>query len=115
MKKGARVAGKFLYFDIETHGIEKRWDMSPEDYFRLGQYAWDDADVVLTTDYDEMLEQIRKARYVVGHNIHSLDLSVLFGADSLEPLTMTQNKRVIDTMALATLLPPAPYEFRMSS
>lgn len=109
------MSGKFLYFDCETHGIEKRWDMAPEDYFRLGQYAWDDGGVVLTTDYGEMLEQIRKARYVVGHNIHSFDLSVLFGADSLEPLTMTQDKRVIDTMVLATLLTPAPYEFRMSS
>jgi len=109
------VAGKYIYFDIETHGIEKRWDMSPREYFRLGQYAWDDGEVVLTTDYDEMIEQIRKAPYVIGHNIHSFDLSVLFGTDSIEPLKMTQDKRVIDTMVLATLLTPAPYEFRMSS
>lgn len=109
------LAGEYLYFDIETHGIEKRWDLSPREYFRLGQYAWDDGEVVLTTDYDEMISVIRKARYVVGHNIHSFDLSVLFGRDSLEPLEMTQDRKVIDTMVLASLLTPAPYQFRMSN
>lgn len=109
------MAGKYLYVDVETHGIEKRWDMRPHKYFRLGQYAWDNGEVVLTTNYGEMIEQIRAAECVVGHNIHSFDLSVLFGTDSIEPLKMAQERKVIDTMVLATLLTPAPYEFTMSN
>src|SRR5699024_5520772 len=40
------------------------------------------------------------------------DLPVLFGHDSLEPLHMAQDKRVIDTLVMATLISPAPYEYR---
>lgn len=54
--------------------------MEPREFFRLGQYGWGrDGDIVLTTDYDEMVEVVRSARLVIGHNIHSFDLTALFG------------------------------------
>lgn len=106
---------RILFGDIETHGLERRWDMSPREFFRLGQYAINDGPVILTTDYDEFLGQVRSADLVVFHNGHSFDLSVLFGKDSLEPLHMAQQGKVLDTLVASTLLLPAPYEFTMSN
>jgi DNA polymerase-1 len=101
--------GPALFFDIETHNVGKQWDMTPREFFRLGQYAWGrDGDVILTEDYDEMIEVIRRARLVVGHNIHNFDLSVLFGKDSIEPLQMALDKRVLDTYTWASVTMPAP-------
>ena len=98
-----------LFFDIEAHNVGKQWDMSKEEYFRLGQYAWGrEGEVVLTTSYDEMIEQIKKARLVIGHNIHAFDLSVLFGQDSTYPLQMAMDKRVLDTFTWASVVMPAP-------
>lgn len=99
---------KILFLDIESHGVEKRWSMAPRDFFRLGQYAWGEGPVVLTEDYDEVIDAIRKADGVVVHNGHNFDLSVLFGKDSDEPLRMAMNRRVIDTMVLANIAYPAP-------
>lgn len=98
-----------LFFDIETHNAGNQWNMAPREFFRLGQYAWGrDGEVILTEDYDEMIEAIRKARLVIGHNIHAFDLSVLFGKDSYEPLQMALDKRVLDTYTWASVVMPAP-------
>lgn len=103
--------GKFLYFDIETHSADEIWDMAPDDFFRLGQYAWDDGPVVLTGSRTELIEQIEKAPYIVGHNIFGFDLTALYGKDSMRPLELAQQRRVVDTMVLAHLLTPAPYSY----
>lgn len=107
------MAKKVLYFDIETHSVDDRWDMSPRDFFRLGQYAWGDGEIILTEDYDEMIRVIREADTIVGHNIHSFDLSVLFGVDSTEPLELTMQKRVFDTFVQASLVYSNPGQFTM--
>lgn len=103
--------GRFLYFDIESHNAGRQYGMTPREFVRVFQYAFDDGEVQTTTDYDEMLELIRSARFVVGHNIVSFDLSVLFGVDSMEPLEMALQGRVIDTFVLASLVNPAPYSY----
>lgn len=83
--------------------------MPPRKMFRLGQYAWGrDGDIILTEDYDELLDAIRSARLVIGHNIHSFDLTVMFGKDSIEPLQMTLDQRVLDTYTWASLVYPSP-------
>lgn len=105
------MAGKndALFFDIESHNAEKVWDMEPREFFKLGQYAWGrDGDIVLTEDYDEMLAVIREARLVIGHNIHSFDLTAMFGKDSTEPLEMALQQRVLDTYTWASLAHPSP-------
>lgn len=105
-----------LYLDIESHGVEHRWDMAPREFFRLGQYAWGPTgEVHLTTDYDEVLSVIRRAHGVIAHNGHSFDLSVLFGKDSIEPLLMAKDRRLFDTMVFAGLAFPAPDKFTTSS
>lgn len=108
------MAKKFLYFDIESHNASREYGMEPREFFRLGQYAWDNGEVVLTDDYDEMIRVIREADYVIGHNIASFDLRVLFGVDSLEPLEMALAGKVICTFVLASLLTPAPYSYTNS-
>lgn len=100
---------KVLYLDIETHNEGRQWDMSPREFFRLGQYAWGiDGEVVLTESYDVIMEQLAKAGGVVVHNGHNFDLSVLYGKDSTTPMLMAQEKKVIDTMVWANLAFPAP-------
>lgn len=98
-----------LFFDIESHSAEEIWDREPRDMFRLGQYAWGrDGKIVLTRDYDELLEALRSARVVIGHNIHSFDLTVMFGKDSTEPLEMALENRVLDTFTWASIVYPSP-------
>lgn len=108
------MAKKYLYFDIESHNAGREYSMEPREFFRLGQYAWNDGEVVITSDYDEMIAVIREADYVIGHNITSFDLRVLFGVDSLEPLEMALAGKVLDTFVLASLLTPAPYSYTSS-
>ena len=102
---------KMLFFDIETHSADKRHDMEPREFFRLGQYAWGDGPVVLTEDYDEFMAVVDAAPYVAGHNIFAFDLPALYGNESLRPLQRGQFRRAVDTMILAHLLTPAPYSY----
>ena len=53
-----------LTVDTETLGSEHRWDVPPRDFFRLGQYAWGEGDVVVTEDFDEVVDAIRRARLI---------------------------------------------------
>src|SRR5690625_5162466 len=102
---------KTLFFDCETENSGRELEMTPQEFVRLFQYAWNDGPVHMTTDYDEMLALLREADFVVGHNIISFDLTAVFGYDSIEPLHMAQNRKVIDTFYLANLITPAPSKF----
>lgn len=94
--------GNNLYFDIESHSADELWNLPPEEFFRLGQYAWGaNGEVILTTDLEEMRSMIRKADLVIGHNIHAFDLTAIFGKDSTEPLEMARDNRVFDTFVYA--------------
>ena len=100
-----------LTFDIESHSAELMYSMSPEEFVRLIGYAWGDGEVILTTDLDEIKEQILKARWIIGHNIHAFDLRAVFGIKSDIPLELAQERRVYDTWTHAALVHPAPYMF----
>ena len=93
-----------LIFDTETLSSEHRWNTSPRDFFRLGQYAWGEGPVHLTTDFDEMRDALRSARLIIGHNIHTYDLSYMMGDEAL-------NLPVLDTFVHATCVVPAPDRF----
>lgn len=93
-----------LILDTETHGSEHRWNMDPREFFRLGQYAWGEGDVVLTQDFDEVVDAIRAARLIIGHQIHAYDLSYIMGDDALD-------LPVFDTLIHATCVTPAPDRF----
>lgn len=105
----------YLFFDIESPNAERRWEMDPADFMRTFQYAWnDDEEVRITTSHEEALSLLRTADYVVGHNIIAFDLTAVFGKDSIEPLKMAQDKKVLDTFYLSNLLTPAPYSYKDS-
>lgn len=99
---------RVLFFDIETHDASLRWDMHPQEFVRLSGYAWDDGPVHITDDPFDIMAAIRFADLVVGHNIHAFDLSVLYGVDSIRPLTMARQGRVFDTWTHSTLVNPCP-------
>lgn len=85
--------------------------MPPEEFVRTFQYAWDDGPVHIITDLEEARTLLREASWVVGHNISTFDLPAIFGQDSLEPLQMALDQRVIDTFTVASLVTPAPNKF----
>jgi len=105
------MTGEYLYFDVESMNAGKQYGVTPREFVRLFQYAWGDGPVHMTTDYDEMLHILESARYIVGHNIVSYDLSVLYGVDSMHPLELALENKVIDTFVLASLVNPAPYSY----
>ncbi|MER7077942.1 DNA polymerase family A [Saccharopolyspora kobensis] len=103
---------KALFLDIETWGVEHRWNKTPEEFFRLGGYSWGlDGEVVLTEDLEEMRRVIREADVAVAHNGHAFDFSVLFGKHSTEPLELALENRLFDTWTHATLVHPAPSSY----
>lgn len=93
-----------LIFDTETLSAARRWDTNARDFFRLGQYAWGEGPVVLTEDFDEVIDAVRSARLVIGHNIHAYDLSYLLDSDAL-------TIPAFDTFIHATCVTPAPDRF----
>lgn len=93
-----------LIFDTETLSASKRWDTPAREFFRLGQYAWGEGEVQLTTDFDEMVDALRSASLVIGHNIHAYDLSYMLGDDALQIKTL-------DTFIHASCVTPAPHSF----
>lgn len=100
-----------LVFDIETHSVELLWSMPPEEFVRLIGYKWIGGEVVLTTDLDELKDQLLKAKRIIGHNISHFDLPAVFGVRSDWPLKLAMQKRVYDTWPHATLVNPAPYRY----
>lgn len=101
----------YVFADIETSNAGKQYGMSPRDFFRLGQWAINDGPVNLTTDYDEFMAVLESADYLVFHNGIAFDLSVLYGVDSLRPLELAIERKVIDTFVMASLVNPAPYMY----
>lgn len=102
---------RYVFADIESHNAGKQYGMSPREFFRLGQWAVNDGDVNLTTDYDEFMAVLESADYLVFHNGISFDLSVLYGVESMRPLELAIERKIIDTFVLASLVNPAPYSY----
>jgi DNA polymerase family A len=99
-----------LVFDLETHEKNKLYSMPPEEFVRLVGYAWDDGEVVVTTSLNELKQQMHKARWIIGHNIHDFDLRAVFGVKSNIPMQLADEGRVYDTWTHAVLVNPAPYK-----
>lgn len=105
------MSGRVLTFDIETHDRKKIYSMPPEKFVRLIGYAWDEGEVVITTDLEELKEQIAEARWIIGHNIHDFDLRAVYGVKSNYPMELADEKRVYDTWTHAALVHPAPSSY----
>ena len=101
-----------LFLDIETHNAERLYDMDRREFFRLGQYAWGEGQVQVTTDIDEVLAQIGKARLVYAHNGHNFDFNALLGDDALH---LAYESKLFDTFVFAALHFPAPTRYLHSN
>jgi hypothetical protein len=101
-----------LTLDIETHSAHLIYTLPPQEFFRLGGYRWKgDPEVTITTDLEEMRDVIRRARWIVGHNIHFFDLKAIFGHLSNEPVKLAMEGRVYDTIIHAGLVNQTPAEW----
>lgn len=101
-----------LFGDIESHSADERYNMEPEDFFKLGQFAYNrDGDIQTTTNFKEFKQRIEDADLVIFHNGLQYDLPVIFGHDSMVPIQMAAERRVLDSMVWAHLVMPAPYKF----
>lgn len=105
-----------LIFDTETHDSNLLYTLPPEEFVRLIGYKWRDDTrtghgVTLTTDLDELREQILKARWIIGHNIHTFDLRAVFGIYSDIPMQLADEGRVYDTWTHSVLVNPAPARY----
>lgn len=87
------------YFDSETRGVQYLWDLKPKEQFRLGQWAIENGDVLLTREYEEAREIVDSAEVICGHNVW-YDLNVMYGKGSTKPLELALEGRVIDTFGL---------------
>lgn len=110
----------YVYFDIESHNAGREYAMPPHLFVRFVQWAVNDgpvqtAEIHTEQDLEDFRDILRAADYVVGHNIITFDLPAVFGVDSLEPLHMAQERKVLDTFYLAHLLHPAPETYVDSS
>lgn len=110
------MAKNYLYADVESHNAGKQYGMAPHEFVRLFQFAWNDGPVELKevhteADLEWVRNTIRQADYVVFHNGVAFDLSVIFGVESIEPLQMALDRKVIDTFVMASLVNPAPYKY----
>lgn len=110
MKPTDNPAGT-LYFDVETHQSSLLYEMPPEQFVRLIGYAWGNGPVVITTDLGELREQLLKARWIIGHNIHAFDLRAVFGIESNIPMQLADLDRVYDTWTHAALVNPCPRSY----
>lgn len=92
-----------VWFDIETHEAEKRWDMPLKDYYRLGAYAINDGPVVFEEDPYALLDVLLAHPVNVAHNGWGFDFQVMSEGNPLLFLG-----RGFDTMVHAYLGMPAP-------
>lgn len=101
-----------IYFDVETHSATQLYTMDPEEFIRLIGYKWRKKDdVVITTSIDQLIEEMDKARWIVGHNIHAFDFKAVYGPWSDVWLELTEQGRVLNTWTHAVLVNPAPYSY----
>lgn len=107
-KPGASI----LWMDIEAGSVDDMWNIKPRDYFRLGQYAWDEDPVEITEDYDEIIDIMESADVIVAHQGHNFDWTALYGADSMRPLELARDGRLFDTKLFASTNFPAPSGYK---
>lgn len=101
-----------IYFDIESHEAGQLYTMDPENFTRLIGYNWRNKDEVrITTSLDELIEELDKARWIVGHNIHAFDFKAVYGPWSDVWLDLTEQGRVLNTWTHAVLVNPAPHSY----
>lgn len=103
---------RVVFADIETTGVQNLYSKAPREQFRLGQWAFGrEGDIHLTEDYDEFISVMESADLIVGHNYIPYDLTSLYGKDSLFPLELALQRKVLDTMVWYPLRNRVPINY----
>lgn len=101
----------WLYLDIETPSVGLLYTLPPEKFFRLGGYQWDNGEVVLTTDLEELRDLIVSADMSVAHQGHAFDFKAIFGHESNTPVKLAMAGRLLCTKTHAGLVNPIPEQY----
>lgn len=114
------MAKTYCFYDTEGFNAGWEYRMPAHEFVRLFQYAINDGPVILKEihnpeDLEEVRNILRAADYVVAHNQISADLRWIFGTESIEPLQMALDRKVIDPFYLANLLLPAPFSYKRAN
>lgn len=93
-----------LALDIETGDADRLFAAGPE-YIRLVGYQVGDR-IRISPDPRDLLNQIRQARLVIGHNIMAFDLPAYARHHGLDLVDLTSADRVFDTKLVGILNDP---------
>jgi hypothetical protein len=92
-----------IVFDIESDG-ERLWPIRP-DFIRI--VGWQAGRIIrVTSDAAEVVELLRTAKLIIGHNIMSFDLVAFALHHGIDLHELAAEGRVIDTMLTEVLINP---------
>lgn len=96
-----------VVFDLETGDADQLHDHpDPRSFVRIAGRSTADG-VVVDTGPDTVVASVLSSRRVIGHNIVHFDLPALARVDErVDPLAMTRDRRVLDTMITESVLHP---------
>jgi len=99
--------GDPVVFDLETADAEHLYDHpDPRGFVRIAGRTTPDG-VVVDAGPDAVIEAVLSSRRVIGHNVVHFDLPALARVDGrVDVLTMTRDRRVLDTMITESVLHP---------
>lgn len=96
-----------VVFDIEAGDASELHDHpNPREYVRIAGRTTADG-VVVDTGPDALIDAVLSSRRVIGHNVVHFDLPALARVDPrVDVLTLTRDRRVLDTMITESVLHP---------
>lgn len=101
---GSTLPEGVVAIDIETASADRLWDAGTG-FVRLVGYQCGDQ-ITITSDPAELVEVMRTARLVVGHNIMNFDLVAYARHYGLDLVAMAAEERVFDTFLTSILIDP---------
>jgi DNA polymerase-1 len=99
--------GEPVVFDLETADADQLHDAAdPRAFVRIAGRSTPDG-VVVDAGPDAVIAQVLSSRRVIGHNVVHFDLPALGRIDPrVDVLTLTRDRRVLDTMITESVLHP---------
>jgi P4 family phage/plasmid primase-like protien len=99
--------GAPVVFDLETADADQLYDHpEPREFVRIAGRSTAEG-VVVDTGPAAVIESVLSSQRVIGHNVVHFDLPALARVDDrVDVLTMTRDRRVLDTMITESVLHP---------
>ena len=97
-----------LTFDLETGDADTAATSTDPGFIRLASWSVNGGEPEVSTDIDQLCQQLSRADIVIGHNILTYDLPLLHRLYGLDIDALIDRDVVRDTLLLARLCDPAP-------